>query len=102
MLLPLTTPFSPSQDGAYYYYQQEPNKTYEDTLLDVYDYAQQENIPFRYILLDSWWYASDTSMFSCSVQGPPLFLLLHPLFLLLHLPLTPLALTGTSRARVTV
>jgi alpha-glucosidase (family GH31 glycosyl hydrolase) len=41
--------------GAYYYYQTEPNKNYEDTLLDVYDYAQKESIPYHYILLDSWW-----------------------------------------------
>ncbi|EDQ89592.1 uncharacterized protein MONBRDRAFT_36925, partial [Monosiga brevicollis MX1] len=45
-----------TDNGAYYYYQTENNKTYEDTLLDVYDYAQQESIPYRYILLDSWWY----------------------------------------------
>ncbi len=40
---------------SYYYYQTEPNKTYEDTLLDVHAYAQAERIPYRYILLDSWW-----------------------------------------------
>ncbi len=31
-------------DGAYYYYQTEPGKDYEDTLLDVATYAQQQKI----------------------------------------------------------
>lgn len=42
--------------GAYYYYLTEANKTYEQTLLDVYAYAQQSGIPYRGVLLDSWWY----------------------------------------------
>eukprot|EP00038_Savillea_parva_P003881 m.131333 g.131333 ORF g.131333 m.131333 type:complete len:864 (-) comp11310_c0_seq2:981-3572(-) len=45
-----------TDNGAYYYYQTEPNKNYEDTLLDVYNYATQEKIPYKYVLLDSWWY----------------------------------------------
>ena len=47
--------------GAYYYYKTEtlPNgssATYERTLLDVHAYARREGIPYRYALLDSWWY----------------------------------------------
>ena len=48
--------------GAYYYYYTEPDPsgkgraTYEQTLLDVHAYAQQEHIPYKYVLLDSWWY----------------------------------------------
>eukprot|EP00052_Salpingoeca_macrocollata_P034590 m.12039 g.12039 ORF g.12039 m.12039 type:complete len:746 (-) comp6683_c0_seq1:50-2287(-) len=45
-----------TDNGAYYYYQTEPNKNYEDTLIDVYNYAKAQGIPYRYILLDSWWY----------------------------------------------
>eukprot|EP00730_Choanoeca_flexa_P001442 TRINITY_DN10639_c0_g1_i1.p1 TRINITY_DN10639_c0_g1~~TRINITY_DN10639_c0_g1_i1.p1 ORF type:complete len:746 (+),score=195.33 TRINITY_DN10639_c0_g1_i1:3-2240(+) len=48
-----------TDNGAYYYYQTEPHKNYEDTLLDVYAYAQEEQIPYKYILLDSWWYYQD-------------------------------------------
>ena len=33
--------------GAYYYYITEPGKTYEDTLIDVYNYAKDLNIPYR-------------------------------------------------------
>ena len=43
-----------TDNGAYYYY--KPNGTYERTLLDVHAYAQAERIPYRYALLDSWWY----------------------------------------------
>ncbi|XP_041369520.1 uncharacterized protein LOC121383515 [Gigantopelta aegis] len=42
--------------GAYYYYNTEPNKTYEQTILDVRDYANRSNIPYRYVQYDSWWY----------------------------------------------
>ncbi len=60
-----------TDNGAYYYYHTEPNKNYEDTLLDLAEYAknplnheknqiksisQSQSIPYKYILLDSWWY----------------------------------------------
>lgn len=46
----------PDIDGAFYYYLTEPGKNYEDTLIDVHTYAQSEQLPFHYVLLDSWWY----------------------------------------------
>jgi len=52
-----------TDNGAYYYYQTEGQtgrvgrgKTYEETLIDVKSYAVQNSIPYKYILLDSWWY----------------------------------------------
>lgn len=39
-----------------YYYNTETGKDYEQTLKDVWAYAAQEGIPYRNILLDSWWY----------------------------------------------
>eukprot|EP00756_Hemistasia_phaeocysticola_P006011 Hpha_TRINITY_DN13618_c0_g1::TRINITY_DN13618_c0_g1_i1::g.122626::m.122626 len=45
-----------TDNGAYYYYQTEPGKNYEDTLHDVKKYSEKVGIPYRYILLDSWWY----------------------------------------------
>ena len=30
-------------------------KTYQDTLLAVHAYAQKEGIPYKHVLLDSWW-----------------------------------------------
>jgi hypothetical protein len=32
------------------------NETYEETLLAVKSYSVAEKLPYRYILLDSWWY----------------------------------------------
>jgi hypothetical protein len=46
--------------GAYYYYNPESGKDYLQTLLDVYDYSVQQNIPYKALLLDSWWYYKGT------------------------------------------
>ena len=60
LLAPFSTPCSPhccfGSNGAYYYYNTEPSKNYEQTLYDVKDYAEAQKIPYRYVLLDSWWY----------------------------------------------
>ncbi|KAK7089407.1 hypothetical protein V1264_024716 [Littorina saxatilis] len=45
-----------TDNGAYYYYNTEQNKTYQQTMLDVKAYADQVNIPYRYWQYDSWWY----------------------------------------------
>lgn len=42
--------------GAYYYYNPLPGKTYGETLLAVHNYTSSINIPYKWILLDSWWY----------------------------------------------
>lgn len=43
--------------GAYYYYQTEPGRSFEETFYDVSDYLDRERIPARrYIQFDSWWY----------------------------------------------
>jgi len=63
-----------TDNGAFYYYNTEgrqgsrhhtthKGKDYQDTLIDVKKYADSEGIPYKYILLDSWWY----------YQGPPFF-----------------------------
>lgn len=33
-----------------------PGKSFENTIIDVYKYAQKLSIPYRSVLLDSWWY----------------------------------------------
>ena len=45
-----------TDNGAYYYYNTEPGQSYETTVLNVKKYADAMHIPYRYILLDSWWY----------------------------------------------
>jgi len=49
-----------TQNGAYYYYNTvSKDKNYLETLLAVKAYAEEEQIPYRYVLLDSWWYYRD-------------------------------------------
>lgn len=50
-----------TDNGAYYYYQTEPGLNYEDTLIGVRQYADAAGIPYRYVLLDSWWYFKGTN-----------------------------------------
>ena len=45
-----------TDNGAYYYYKTVPGKNYQDTILDIKAYADKLGLPYRYILLDSWWY----------------------------------------------
>ncbi|KAK2183903.1 hypothetical protein NP493_292g00003 [Ridgeia piscesae] len=45
-----------TDNGAYYYYHTEKNKTYEQTILDVKVYADMLKLPYRYVQFDSWFY----------------------------------------------
>ena len=45
-----------TDNGAYYYYNPETGKTYDQTLLDVHAYAERVGIPYKHVQLDSWWY----------------------------------------------
>ncbi|XP_067662761.1 uncharacterized protein [Haliotis asinina] len=45
-----------TDNGAYYYYNTEPQKNYQDTILDVATAIKETGIPFRYLQFDSWWY----------------------------------------------
>ena len=37
-------------------YHTEQGKNYEQTLIDVYTDSVQRSIPYKHMLLDSWWY----------------------------------------------
>ena len=45
-----------TDNGAYYYYNTEKGKNYEETLLDVKSYLDEIGLPVRSFQLDSWWY----------------------------------------------
>ncbi len=45
-----------TDNGAYYYFLTENNKTYQQTILDIIEFNKQAKIPFRTIQYDSWWY----------------------------------------------
>ena len=48
-----------SRKGAYYYYNPMPGENMLGTLLKVHEYANEAGIPYRHVLLDSWWYYKD-------------------------------------------
>jgi len=45
-----------TDNGAYYYYNTEGGKTYEETIVDISHSLKQEGYPAQYLQLDSWWY----------------------------------------------
>ena len=45
-----------TDNGAYYYYNTMPGGNYEDTVVAIKKYADDIELPIKYILLDSWWY----------------------------------------------
>jgi hypothetical protein len=45
-----------TDNGAYYYYNTIPTLSYEDTIIEIKSYADQQQLPYRYVLIDSWWY----------------------------------------------
>ena len=46
---------SAKDNGAYYYYNPEAGKNYQQTMIDVKAYAESVGLPYQYTLLDSWW-----------------------------------------------
>lgn len=54
---PITSSLGYNTDnGAYYYYNTEPGKNYEDTMSAVRDQHKKIGLPMGYYQLDSWWY----------------------------------------------
>ena len=50
-----------TDNGAAYYYNYDFNKGYAGTLQSLVDRYRQEQIPIRYLQLDSWWYYKTTT-----------------------------------------
>ena len=48
-----------TDNGAYYYYNTGAFANYSEALAAVAAYAQAQGIPYRHVLLDSWWYYKD-------------------------------------------
>lgn len=49
-----------SDNGACYYYNTEPNMTYEDTYARLFDEASTKKIPYGFYHLDSFFYTKDS------------------------------------------
>ncbi|KAK3087626.1 hypothetical protein FSP39_008570, partial [Pinctada imbricata] len=45
-----------TNNGGYYYYNTEKGKTYQDTIKELIQYANDTGIPYNYYQFDSWWY----------------------------------------------
>jgi hypothetical protein len=50
-----------TDNGAAYYYNYDFSKGYANTLLGLVEQYRQEEIPIRYLQLDSWWYYKTTT-----------------------------------------
>ena len=45
-----------TDNGAFYYYNTEKDKNYDETMRDVFEYSEGSSIPFHSWNFDSWWY----------------------------------------------
>ena len=43
-------------NGAYYFYQPETNKNFQQTVLDILATAKATHVPYATLQFDSWWY----------------------------------------------
>ena len=50
-----------TDNGAFYYYNYDPAKGYAGTLQALVERYREEQIPIRYLQLDSWWYPKTTT-----------------------------------------
>jgi hypothetical protein len=50
-----------TDNGAVYYYHYDPAKGYAGTLQSLVEHYRKEQIPIRYLQLDSWWYYKSTT-----------------------------------------
>ncbi|HME54002.1 MAG TPA: hypothetical protein VKM55_17380 [Candidatus Lokiarchaeia archaeon] len=54
---PITSTLGYNTDnGAFYYYNTEPGKNYEDTMIAIREQHKKIGLPVGYYELDSWWY----------------------------------------------
>ena len=59
-----------TDNGAVYYYNYDQSKGYAGTLLALREHYRQQNIPIRYLQLDSWWYQKTRTSPGGKLEGP--------------------------------
>jgi hypothetical protein len=79
--------------GAYYYYTTGNYSNYTEALMAVYNYSVEQGIPYRALLLDSWWWVHRPAP-ATPLPPPPL----SPSPPHRHHPLPSHFSTGTTRA----
>ncbi|MFO8020164.1 MAG: hypothetical protein R6U96_16185 [Promethearchaeia archaeon] len=53
-----------TDNGAYYYYRTKDDMNYEETMVQIKNYFDEQNIPLQSYNFDSWWYLKYQSTFS--------------------------------------
>jgi hypothetical protein len=85
--------------GAYYYYTTGNYSNYTEALMAVYNYSVEQGIPYRALLLDSWWWVHRPA--PATPLPPPTPLLPHPPITTTPFPhTTQQVLQGHRRRRV--
>ncbi|MFX0035380.1 MAG: hypothetical protein ACFE9I_07045 [Candidatus Hermodarchaeota archaeon] len=59
-----------TDNGAYYYYKTEKGMNYEDTMVSIKNYFEENNIPIVYYNFDSWWYLKHTNKLIAKILKP--------------------------------
>ncbi len=59
-----------TDNGAYYYYNYDPQKGYAGTIQAIADHYKEQRIPIKYMQLDSWWYQKTRVSPSGKMGGP--------------------------------
>ncbi|MFX0104085.1 MAG: hypothetical protein ACFE75_01185 [Candidatus Hodarchaeota archaeon] len=59
-----------TDNGAYYYYKTEKGMNYEDTMVAIKDYFEENKIPIGYYNFDSWWYLKHTNKTFSTILKP--------------------------------
>ncbi len=59
-----------TDNGGYYYYKTEKGKNYEDTMVAIKEYFEENNIPIGYYNFDSWWYLKHTNKVLATILRP--------------------------------
>ena len=59
-----------TDNGAFYYYNYDPQKGYAGTLVALADHYREKRIPLRYLQLDSWWYQKSLTDYKGALGKP--------------------------------
>lgn len=59
-----------TDNGGYYYYNTEKGMNYEETMLSIKQYFEEDAIPIMYYNFDSWWYLKHTNKILTTLLRP--------------------------------
>ena len=59
-----------TDNGGYYYYKTEKGMNYEDTMVAIKEYFNDNQIPIQYYNFNSWWYLKHTKIIFKTILKP--------------------------------